>query len=327
MLFVFAVLAAAGVGAVVWWLRRDPAGGEGADGFEGERKWGWQFLLEQEAAAAFMEGLRAYHEAGGVVRVGGEQGVLTTYEPPRLISLYLLADAFAARGDAALHDPQGTVEALMEQLAAAERPGVLHLRPGWLEEEVDGLDAARFAAAVGEVVGAGSGEAGLGALQVSVSGSRDDRTHVNGTPVKALAKTAAGDGPSGETLFPEAEGDGPNGEAEVSDPGEVRPTEAVGGGSGEGQLREAVRGGLDRAPAQEGGGGGEGNTMMLDLARVLDLYREARENQPDAAAGALLREVVPKLIAAGGPGLTWTKPPTPAELRMVLGNSPEVPLS
>lgn len=312
MLFVFAVLAAAGVGAVVWWLRRDPAGGEGADGFEGERKWGWQFLLEQEAAAAFMEGLRAYHEAGGVVRVGGEQGVLTTYEPPRLISLYLLADAFAARGDAALHDPQGTVEALMEQLAAAERPGVLHLRPGWLEGEVDGLDAARFAAAVGEVVAAGPGEAGLGALQVSVSGSRDDRTRVNGTPVKALAKTAAGDGSSGEALSAETEGDGPHGEAEGGDPGEARPTEAVGGGPGE-------------APAEEGDGGG--NTMMMDLARVLDLYREAREKQPDAAAGVLLREVVPKLIAAGGPGLTWTKPPTPAELRMVLGSSPEVPLS
>ncbi|MFC7111495.1 hypothetical protein ACFQQB_70495 [Nonomuraea rubra] len=147
--------------------------------------------------------------------MSAEQGVLTTYEPPRLISLHLLADAFAARGDAALHDPQGTVETLLERLAAAERPGVLHLRPGWLEGEVDGLDAVRFAAAVGEAVRAGgwTAEAGVGALQVTVpddeNGEAPDRergeergenapvsggrtlTHVNGTPIKPLAAKGA----------------------------------------------------------------------------------------------------------------------------------------
>ncbi|MGP4097683.1 hypothetical protein [Nonomuraea sp. KM90] len=277
---VVVVLAAAVVGALVWWLRRDPVGGGDSGRFEAERKWGWEFLLGPEAEAAFLEGLRAYHEAGGALRVDAEEGVLTTYEPPRLISLHLLADAFAARGDAAMHDPQGTVATLMDQLASAERPGVLHLRPGWLEGEVDGMDAAAFAAAVGEVVGGAgggsagerSGEAGIGALHVAVPGAgpvaEGVLSHVNGTPLKTVSKDAAAGAP--EPPAPE------------------------------------------RAK-------GEANTLMLDLGKVLDLYLEARKRQPDADAGALLREVVPALIAAGGPGLTWTKPPTPAELRAALG--------
>ncbi|MEV0384636.1 hypothetical protein [Nonomuraea sp. NPDC050643] len=253
-----AVVAAAVVGVVAWWFRRDSAGGEAWA--EAERAGEWASLLGAEAGAAFMEGLRAYHDAGGALRVEGERGVLTTYEPPRLISLHLLADAFAARGDAAMHDPQGTVATLLEQLAAAERPGVLHLRAGWLEGEVDGLDAAGFAGAVGGLLG-GTGEAALGALQVPVPGDRV--SHVNGTPLKPVTKD-----------------------------GEVRT--------------------------------GASNTMMLDLARVLDLYREERDKRPDAAAEALLREIVPRLIASGGPGLTWAKPPTDEELRAVLGGSPEL---
>nr|SBO97987.1 hypothetical protein BN4615_P7503 [Nonomuraea gerenzanensis] len=254
----------------------EDAGASGA----GPRR-GWELLLTSEAEAAFMEGLRAYHEAGGALRVGAGQGVLTTYEPPRLISLHLLADAFAARGDAALHDPQGTVETLLERLAATERPGVLHLRPGWLPQEVDGMDTAGFAAAVGQVVrpGAWAAEAGVGALHVTVPGdesgqdSRDagDRplTHVNGTPIKSLAAKEA--------------------------PAEPEEDEA-----------------------------GETNTLLLDLARVLDLYLEARARRPDAEAETLLREVVPRLVAAGGPGVTWVRPPRPGELRTVLGSSPEL---
>ncbi|MFC7111494.1 hypothetical protein ACFQQB_70490 [Nonomuraea rubra] len=71
-------------------------------------------------------------------------------------------------------------------------------------------------------------------------------------------------------------------------------------------------------------GAGEANTMMLDLARVLDLYREARAQRPDAGTETLLREVVPRLIAGGGPGVTWSRPPRPGELRTVLGSSPEL---
>jgi hypothetical protein len=228
-----AVLAAIVVGAMVWWFRRDPVGrvaGDTGNTFEADMDLG----IPAEAEPAFMEGLRAYP-----LRVGGRRGVLTTYEPPRLISLHLLADAFAARRDAALHDPQGTVVALIAHLGAVERPGVLHLREDWLEGEVDGMDRAAFAEAAREAVSGEcpwSADPAIGALQVTVR---------------------------------------------------------------------------------------ETNTMMLDLARVLELYREAREERPEATAGELLREVMPRLIATGGPGLTWTKPPTQEDLRIVLGGTPE----
>ncbi|MEO3870905.1 hypothetical protein ABGB18_19005 [Nonomuraea sp. B12E4] len=244
-----AVLAAAVAGAAIRWLRRRPAAAEaeqdrdtgpapGTDGVQG-----WALRLTPEAGAAFMEGLRAWSGGGDSLPAGAERGVLTTYDPPRLISLYLLADAFAARGEAALHDPEGTVAALVERLAGAERPGVLHLRGDWLDGEVDGMDSTRFAAAVREILyaeGEWAGDAGLGASHVTIAG--------------------------------------------------VRPA-------------------------------AEAATMMLDLARVLDRYREARDGRPDASAEALLREVAPALVKAGGPGLTWTKPPTEEELKAVVAGS------
>ncbi|MGP3957716.1 hypothetical protein ACTWPT_17075 [Nonomuraea sp. 3N208] len=243
-----AVLAAIVVGVVVWWLRRDAVGGEAGGVFEVERKRDWELRLTPEAEAAFLEGLRAYHDAGNALRLAGEQGVLTTDDPPRLISLHLLADGFTALGDAAMHDPHGTVATMMEQSAAAELPGVLHLRPQWLAGEVDGMDRASFADAVLALV-CPPGAAGIATC------SRDEAAG-------ALQVTVLG-GPPGE------------------EPSQV-------------------------------------NTMLLDLARMLDLYQEAREEQLDAAADELLREVVSGVLAAGGPGLTWVRPPTSEERRIVV---------
>ncbi|MEU6713465.1 hypothetical protein ABZ897_18435 [Nonomuraea sp. NPDC046802] len=258
------VVAAAVIGALAWWLRRDSAGGDAGDAGGAEPRQGWELRLTTESEAAFTEGLRAYRDAGNPLDVAGEQGVLTVYEPPRLISLHLLADAFAARGNAAMHDPQGTFAALMAWCADTERPGVLHLRPGWLEDEVDGMDRTRFATAVREVVGGGAGvcHAEVGSLQVAVTAPVEEPSpHVNGKPVAALAKDL-----------------------------------------------------LDGAVQRSRGA----NTMMLDLARVLDHFRDVRDKQPDAAAGELLREIVARLVASGGPGVTWVRPPTEEERQAVL---------
>jgi hypothetical protein len=68
---------------------------------------------------------------------------------------------------------------------------------------------------------------------------------------------------------------------------------------------------------------GRPNTLMLDLARVLDRSREVRELRPDAPAEDVLREAVRNLLASDGPGMTWAHPPTPAQRHLVQGGSPE----
>ncbi|MCA2221360.1 hypothetical protein [Nonomuraea aurantiaca] len=225
-------LAAAAVvlGVAVWWARRvfisgsvgssDPvAAGHGA---------GWAARLDEEAATALLEGLRAYADAGNAVDMGGERGVLTVFEPPRLISLDLLAGRFAARGPEAMHDPQTTVGALLAGFLAVEEPGVLHLRPGWADGE--GF-AARVRAIVRSEIAVPDGGA-LGVLGIAVPG--DD--------------------------------------------------------------------------------GRPGTTLLLDLARIRDQYDESRARQPGAPDEVVLRSVLTSAIANGGPGLTWTVPPTERQL-------------
>jgi hypothetical protein len=257
-----------------------------------------------------------------------------------LISLYLLADGFAARGDGALHDPQGTVAALLERLPAAERPGVLHLRAGWLDGEVDGMDRAAFAGAVRravcgepvEGVESWSSDERIGALQVTVRGTRPERAGLPECPtaevvevvevveVAEVAEASEASEVAGvagvavvEAVEPREAGGGPRADGVAADRaaagGKAVGGPAIDGTAGPVTAGESARGGRGRSSV---------NTMMLDLARVLDGYTDAREKQPDAAAESLLRDVAAGLIAAGGPGLTWTKPPTQAELRIVL---------
>ncbi|MED7923624.1 hypothetical protein SMD20_05255 [Nonomuraea sp. LP-02] len=223
-----AVPAAIVIGILVWWLRRDrPTGPEAGP----ER--------EPEADAAFVEGLGAYDATGEALRPDWERDVLAVDgTPPRLISLRLLAEGFAALEEAALHDPQGAVAGLMAEYAAAERPGVLHLRAEWPADEVDGMDRTAFAEAVQAVV----------------------------CPPDAAGVEGFADGASLLVT--------------------VTVTDAEASGR---------------------------NTLMLDLGRVLDLYAETREKRPDATPEEVLREVVPGLLAAGGPGLTWVRPPTEQE--------------
>ncbi|WP_327089924.1 hypothetical protein OIE66_04725 [Nonomuraea sp. NBC_01738] len=130
-------------------FRRDVAD----DRFPVERTWGWELQLSPDTQKAFMEGLRAYHDAGNPVRLHGEHGTLTMSGPPRAISLYVLADRFAVLGKNALKDPEGSVAGLLRSCVAADQPGVLHLRERWLEGEVGGLDRAGVLAAVRAAVG------------------------------------------------------------------------------------------------------------------------------------------------------------------------------
>lgn len=226
-------LAAAAVvlGVAVWWARRVFISGSfGSSGsFGAEQRAGWAARLDEEAATALLEGLRAYADAGNAVDIGEQSGVLTVSEPPRLISLDLLAGRFAARGQEAMHDPQTTVSALLAGFLATEEPGVLHLRSGWTDGE-------GFAARV-----------------------------------RAIVRSSEAAVPSGGAL----------GVLGVTVPGDD---------------------------------GQSGTTLLLDLARIRDQYDESRARQPGAPDEVVLRSVLTSAIANGGPGLTWTVPPTDRQL-------------
>ncbi|WP_433511494.1 hypothetical protein ACQP2T_47985 [Nonomuraea sp. CA-143628] len=243
-------LAAAAVvlGVAVWWARRVAvSGSSGSSGVPGAvHRAGWEARLDEEAATALLEGLRAYADAGNAVEMDGD--VLTVFRPPRLISLDLLAGRFAARGQEAMHDPQTTVGALLAGFLATEEPGVLHLRPGWTDGE--GF-AARVRAIVRSEVALPGGSS-LGVLGVAV-------------PV----------------------GDG------LDAPGVAVP----------------------------GDDGRPGTTLLLDLARIRDQYEESRARQPGAPDEVVLRSVLTSAIANGGPGLTWTVPPTERQLGSALATA------
>ncbi|WP_180903848.1 hypothetical protein [Nonomuraea indica] len=298
MVIALAVSAAAVVGVLVWWLRRAPRrAGETEGRPELPARWGWDARLAPEARIAFMEGLRACSDDTGPVRAGREQGVLATDDPPRLVSLHLLADLFAARGEEGLHDPEGTLTELIAKCAAVEQPGVLHLRTDWLAGMVDGMDQSHFAEAVRGVVGP-ERAAGVGTCTV------DDRIGALWLTIAA----APADGPVPEQPAPE--------QPAPEQPAPKRPAS---------EPAERPASGRAGEPVSEEAWGEAANTLMLDLSRILERYREARGEQPGATAEALLRTVVPHEIAGGGSGVTWAYPPSPRQHRIALmaATSPE----
>ncbi|MEV4101556.1 hypothetical protein AB0J42_14965 [Nonomuraea sp. NPDC049649] len=230
------------IGVIVWSFRRNASRAEEPALHRSPR--GWADRLDENGRVAFREGLRAYQDKVGPLDVGEDRGVLTVRRPPALVSLYLLADRFAERGPEGLYDPEETVRQLVTSCLAAEQPGVLHLRPGWLDGEIDGLDRGAFAAAVREIV-------------------CPDRDGCRADPDAGLLEVA---------VAPE--------------------------------------------------GGDEGNTLLLDLARVLDAYEKLRADRPGMPARALLRDVLFRLLTEDGPGLAWTRPPTARHRATVLAAGP-----
>ncbi|MFC5817383.1 hypothetical protein [Nonomuraea harbinensis] len=222
------------IGVIVWSFGRDASRAEEAPPERSPR--GWAAGLGEDARVAFLEGLRAYQDKVGPLHLREDHGLLAVHDPPRLVSLHLLADRFAARGPEGLHDPEETVRVLVTACVTTEQPGVLHLRPGWLGSgEVDGMDRRAFVEAVREIVCPG------------------------------------------------------------------------GAGGVAGRFADESAGSLVVTLAAEGGD--EGNTLLLDLARVLDRYEKLRAERPGMPARALLRDVLFRLLAEDGPGLTWTEPP------------------
>ncbi|GAA4215685.1 hypothetical protein [Actinocatenispora rupis] len=281
----FVVLAL--VVGLVWWFRRDPAGGSGPDDqFTAERRWGWELRLGEQTEAAFLAGMKAYHDAGTPVYLNGERGTLSMSEPPRVVSLHLLADRFAALGTAV--DPVTAVRQLMTDCVDTEQPGVLHLRDPWYPESVDGMDALAFTRAVRDVLCPPAAD-GIDTWYSDETTGRLDVTVLGTPPAEVVAR------------YEHAMAHVPR--------GPVRTVTAL--VTEQSPYREAYA-------EYEGAKSRHTNTAIVDLARVLDAYRAARAGQPQTPVDALLREILRYRLATGAPGVTWTRPPNREQLVVLL---------
>lgn len=100
-----------------------------------ERMHDWEKDLSEPHEEELLRGVEAYRDAGHDLVLYHEGGKIDVFEPPMVVSLFALADAFRTQKD---------VRAILEGWAAREVPGKsMHLSMSW-GEKVSG-DAARFA--------------------------------------------------------------------------------------------------------------------------------------------------------------------------------------
>lgn len=67
--------------------------------------------------------------------------------------------------------------------------------------------------------------------------------------------------------------------------------------------------------------GRDDNRLLLDLARVLEQYGEARQAQPQTPPIDLLRMVLPGMVASDVPGVLWIRPATDDERNILAENN------
>ncbi|MFC4006225.1 hypothetical protein ACFOY2_03255 [Nonomuraea purpurea] len=272
------------VGVALWWKFRDPLAGEDFYKFHVERKWAWELILTDEQEQAFMAGLEAYDDESTVCP-HREAGVLRVYNPSMVISLFLLAEQFAALGPGAAEDPAGAVRHLIDRAAAAETGGVLHLDDEWMDEPVDGMDkygftgammnAARAQGVDGDVGGYGDEDGGYGMLTILT----EEPQHVRAMYDEAHSHAA---------------------------PGEIRNRLDVYKAVIEEPEPEFVAG-LERADAERSR---FTNTLMYDYGRVLAGYRAMRPHMAYAEPSDVMSAVMARMLADGLPGITWTRGPS-----------------
>ncbi len=106
-----------------------------------ERRHDWEMQLSAEHEDALLKGLLAWRDAGHDLTVWHEGAKIDVFDPPMVVSLYALTDAFTKRGSSSAEVPK-----ILDEWAARETPGAsLHLSREWYAKPVVG-DAARFTA-------------------------------------------------------------------------------------------------------------------------------------------------------------------------------------
>lgn len=116
-------------------------GGTAVAPVHAERRHDWEMQLTAEHEDALLKGLVAWRDAGHDLTVWHEGAKIDVFEPPMVVSLYALSDAFLKAGAASSDVPK-----ILDAWAAREAEGAcLHLTRDWYEKPVVG-DAARFTA-------------------------------------------------------------------------------------------------------------------------------------------------------------------------------------
>lgn len=142
---------AALVGGVVFLVKR-MGGGSSAGKGDGrppepilpERKYDWELLLSPDQENALLRGVQAYRDGGHSLYLNHSDALITFYDPRMLVSVHRLTEVFLAAGAAAVADPVTAVKGILDGFVASEGPGVLHLRTGWYDAPIDGLDYRKF---------------------------------------------------------------------------------------------------------------------------------------------------------------------------------------
>ncbi|GAA2381420.1 hypothetical protein [Nonomuraea africana] len=281
------VVAALVIGVVLWWRFRDPLRGEDFYKFHVERRWAWELILSEEQEQAFMAGLEAYDDERTVFP-HRDAGVLHVYDPSMLVSLFLLAERFAALGPAALSDPAGAVRHLLDQAAQAETGGVLHLDDDWMGEPVDGMDKYDFTREMGMATHAQGVDGGVGGY------GDEDSGYGMLTVLTEMPQHV-------RRMYDEAHSH--------ASPGEIRNRLDVYKAVIEEPEPEFVAG-LDRADGEQSR---FTNTLMYDYGRVLAAYRMIRPHLPHAQPVDVMSAALARMLADGRPGITWSRPPSPEQ--------------
>ncbi|MER6950675.1 hypothetical protein ABT294_42325 [Nonomuraea sp. NPDC000554] len=288
MLIALGVVAALVIGVVLWWKFRDPLRGEDFYKFHVERKWAWELLLTDEQERAFMAGLEAYDNES-TVYPHREAGALRVYEPSMLVSLFGLAEQFAAMGPAALADPEGAVRHLIGRAAQQEAGGVLHLDDDWMAAlPVDGMDKYDFTSNMMSATHAQGVDGGIGGYG-DEDGGYGMLTVLTEMPEHVRA------------MYDEAHSH--------ASPGEIRNRLDIYKAVIEEPEPDFVAG-LERADAEQSR---FTNTLMYDYGRVLARYQLIRPQMQYAQPADVMSAAMAQMLAEQLPGITWTRQPLPEQ--------------
>lgn len=261
-----------------------------SDYFEVEQAWAWELTLSYGQERDFMAGLEAFDENEASLYPKHAEGILRVRRPLMLISLFSMAERFAAMGLPARQDPEAAVGRLIAEAARQEGPGVLHITKDWMggAEKIDGMSdddfleaalIAQSAQGVRSAFAGGYADEDFGYTTMGVL--REEPEHVR--EMRRAAYDAVGPGRELNSALDIAK------YVMLDEPAA--------------ELEEVE----ERASREESK---YINTLMFCARRLVEHYTMARPHMPHLEPKDVLGVVMARIVTEGWPGATWVRPPT-----------------